>query len=246
MSAEKRLIRVTVILAFVAVLTIFFLFAHNKTHAQKSHVGTGRDWPIYGGGPESTRYSSLKQINRINVRNLKVAWTFDSKDAYPGSEMQCNPLVINGVLYATTPKANVVALNAATGELIWRFDPHQGRKVLGKIRNRGVTYWSDGRRARIFVAVRQYLYSLDAKSGKPVASFGAAGRVDLRENLRPGEKEMISISTPGIIYKDLLIVGSITGESLPTPPGDIRAYDVRTGKLRWTFHTIPRSGEFGS
>jgi quinoprotein glucose dehydrogenase len=245
MSAEKRLIRALVILAFISVLAIHNLFVHRSTLAQTSHAGAGKDWSIYGGVPESTRYSSLKQINRKNVRNLKVAWIFDSGDAYPGSEMQCNPLVVNGVLYATTPKVNVIALNAATGKLLWRFDPHQGRKVLGKIRNRGVTYWSDGKQERIFVAVRQYLYSLDAKSGEPVATFGASGRVDLRENLRPGEKELVSISTPGIIYKDLLIVGSITSETLPTPPGDIRAYDVMTGKLRWTFHTIPRPGEFG-
>jgi quinoprotein glucose dehydrogenase len=245
MLAKKRLIRVLVILAFISLLAIHNLFVHSSTHAQTSQAGAGKDWSIYGGGPESTRYSSLKQINRKNVRNLKVAWTFDSGDAYPGSEMQCNPLVVNGVLYATTPKVNVIALNAATGKLLWRFDPHQGRKVLGKLGNRGVTYWSDGKEERIFVAVRQYLYSLDAKSGKPVAAFGTSGRIDLRENLRPGEKEMISISTPGIIYKDLLIVGSITSETLPTPPGDIRAYDVITGKLRWIFHTIPRPGEFG-
>jgi quinoprotein glucose dehydrogenase len=113
------------------------------------------------------------------------------------------------------------------------------------MRNRGITYWSDGKQERIFATVRQYLYSLDAKTGKPVVSFGAEGRIDLRENLRPGEKEMISMTTPGIIYKDLLIVGSITSETLPTPPGDIRAYEVTTGKLRWAFHTIPRPGEFG-
>jgi quinoprotein glucose dehydrogenase len=244
MNADKRL-RVPVTLAFVFVLAILNLCVQTKTHALRYQVGAGKDWSVYGGGSESARYSKLNQINRENVRDLEVAWTFDSKDAYRGSEMQCNPLIVNGVLYATTPKVNVIALNAATGKLLWRFDPHQGRKVIGKIRNRGVSYWSDGKQGRIFVAVRQYLYSLDAKSGKPVPAFGAAGRVDLRENLRPGEKEMVSMSTPGIIYKDLLIVGSLTSESLPTPPGDIRAYDVRTGKLRWTFHTIPRPGEFG-
>jgi glucose dehydrogenase len=243
MSAGQRLNRILVILAFISLL--LNLLVHSSTPGQTSQAGARKDWPTYGGGPESIRYSSLKQINRDNIRNLKVAWTFDSEDAYPGSEMQCNPLVVNGVLYATTPKANVIALNAATGKLLWRFDPHEGRKVLGKIRNRGVTYWSDEKQGRIFVAVRQYLYSLDAKSGKPVATFGSSGRVDLRENLRPGEKEMVSISTPGIIYKDLLIVGSITSETLPTPPGDIRAYDVKSGKLRWAFHTIPRPGEFG-
>ena len=243
--SAKRLTRITVTLTFSTLVTLN-LFGHsNITHAQRMQAAAGKDWPIYGGVAESTRYSSLNQINRENVTNLKVAWTFDSGDAYPGSEMQCNPLVVDGVLYATTPKVNVIALNAASGRLLWRFDPHQGRKVLAKMRNRGVTYWSDGKQSRIFAAVRQFLYSLDAKTGKPVAGFGVAGRIDLRDNLRPGAKEMVSISTPGIIYKDLLIVGSITSEALPTPPGDIRAYDVRTGKLRWAFHTIPRAGEFG-
>ena len=243
--SDRRRIRIPVTFIFISFLAILYLYPQSSIQAQRSGVGVVREWSVYGGGPESTRYSKLAQINRTNVSNLEVAWTFESGDAYPGSEMQCNPLIVNGVLYATTPKLNVIALNAATGKLLWRFDPHEGRKVLGKIRNRGVTYWSDGKQGRIFVAVRQHLYSLDANSGKPVHTFGNAGRIDLRENLRLGEKEAVSISTPGIIYKDLLIVGSITSESLPTPPGDIRAYDVRTGKLRWTFHTIPRPGEFG-
>ena len=113
MSAEKRLIRVLVILAFIPVPAILNLLVHSTTHAQTSRTGAGKDWSIYGGGPQSTRYSTLKQINRQNVRNLKVAWTFDSGDGYPGSEMQCNPIIVNGVLYATTPKVNVIALNAA-------------------------------------------------------------------------------------------------------------------------------------
>ncbi len=245
MNPKKRLIRVLLILAFISVVTPIIFFVQTSTQAQTSQAGAGKEWPIYLGGSENLLYSSLKQINRENVKNLKVAWTFDTQDAYQGSELQCNPLVINGVLYATTPKVNVIALNAETGKLLWRFDPHEGGKVLGKMRNRGLTYWSDGKEERIFVAVRQYLYCLNAKTGKPFASFGASGRLDLRENLRAGEKEMVSITTPGIIYKDLLIVGSITSEALPTPPGDIRAYEVRTGKLRWTFHTIPRPGQFG-
>jgi quinoprotein glucose dehydrogenase len=245
MNVKERTISVLVIVAFVALLTVFNSPIQNSARAQTSRVGAGKDWPVYGGAPEGTRYSSLRQINRQNVRNLKVAWTFDSGDAYPGSEMQCNPLVVSGVLYATTPKLKVIALDAATGELLWRFDPNEGRKVLGKMRNRGVTYWSDGKDERILVAAHQYLFSLDAKTGKPDRTFGSAGRIDLRENLRAGQKEMVSITTPGIIYKDLLIVGSITSETLPTPPGDIRAYEVRTGRLRWTFHTIPHPGEFG-
>jgi quinoprotein glucose dehydrogenase len=207
------------------------------------------DWAAYAGGPESVRYSGLTEITRENVKQLQVAWTFETGDAYPGSELQCNPLIIDGVLYATTPKVNVIALDAATGALRWRFDPHQGRKVLGKMRNRGLNYWSDAQHQdqRLFVAVRQFLYALDAKTGKPVPSFGAGGRIDLRDGLGSERepKEMVSLTTPGVIYKDLLIVGSIISETLPAAPGDIRAFDVRTGQLRWSFHTIPHPGEQG-
>jgi quinoprotein glucose dehydrogenase len=211
---------------------------------------TGRppvEWPVYGGGPESIRYSSLEQIDRENVKHLKVAWTFDASDGILGSELEVNPIVVNGVLYATTVSLNVIALDAATGELLWRFDPYNGRSVRGGGgRTRGVTYWGDGPDQRIFVAVQQFLYALDAKTGRPIGTFGNGGRIDLRDGLRAGEKLMVSLGTPGIVYKDLLIIGSRTAESLPTPPGDVRAYDVRTGALRWTFHTIPRPGELGS
>ncbi len=204
------------------------------------------DWPAYGGGPESVRYSSLTQINRDNVKDLRVAWTFDASDGVLGSELEVNPIVVHGVLYATTVSLNVVALNAATGEPLWRFDPFHGRTVRGGGgRTRGVTYWTDGRDERLFVGVHQFLYSLDAKTGRPVPTFGTNGRIDLRDGLRLGEKLMVDLATPGVVYKDLLIVGSRTAEALPTPPGDVRAYDARTGALRWTFHTIPRPGEFG-
>jgi quinoprotein glucose dehydrogenase len=201
-------------------------------------------WPSYGGGPDDIRYSTLTQIDRHNVASLKVAWTFDTGDAFPGSEFQCNPVVTGGVIYATTPKANVVALDAATGKLLWRFNPEPDAKSFVKTRNRGVATWSDGSRMRIFTAWRQYLYSLDARTGRPDPQFGDRGRIDLRDHLRE-PKDMLSLTTPGVVYKDLLITGSITAETLPTPPGDIRAFDVRTGALRWSFHTIPHPGEFG-
>jgi quinoprotein glucose dehydrogenase len=222
--------------------------------ATASRGASWNDWPVYAGGPDSVRYSGLTQITTANVTQLKVAWTFESGDAYPGSELQCNPLIIDGVLYATTPKVNVVALDAATGTLRWRFDPHDGRKVLGKLRNRGLTYWADaaGHDARLFVAVRQFLYAIDAHTGKPIPSFGTGGRIDLRDHLGrdpkdPAEqKDMVSLTTPGVVYKDLLIMGSLISETLPAAPGDIRAIDVRTGALRWSFHTIPHPGEFGA
>jgi quinoprotein glucose dehydrogenase len=204
------------------------------------------EWRVYGGGPESMRYSSLTQINRANVKHLKPAWTFDASDGVEGSELEVNPIVVNGMLYATTVSLNVVALDAATGSLVWRFDPYNGRKVRGGGgRTRGVTYWRDGLDERIFVGVHQFLYALDAKSGRPVSTFGAEGRIDMRDGLRLGENLMVDLGAPGIVYKDLIIVGSRTAESLPTPPGDVRAYDVRTGALRWTFHTVPRPGEPG-
>ena len=217
---------------------IFFAIASALTAAEVN-------WPVYGGGPEEIRYSPLKQIDTHNVTQLKVAWTFDTGDGFQGSEFQCNPLVIDGVLFATTPKVNVVAVDAGTGQLMWRFDADPNSHVMGKMRSRGLTYWSDGKQSRIFFTYRQYLMSLDAKTGKIDAAFGEQGKVDLRDNLGREPRNMVSMTTPGIIYHDLLIVGSIISETLPASPGDIRAYDVHSGKLRWIFHTIPHPGEYG-
>lgn len=200
---------------------------------------------MFGGGPENIHYSSLKQIHRGNVSQLKVAWTFDTGDAFPGSEMQCNPIVVGGLLYATTPKLRVIALDASTGELKWAFEPPLPVNRRGR-RNRGVAYWTDGKVARIFSAAGYQLYSIDAKTGRLDPNFGQGGIVDLREGLgRPPESLTVGSTTPGVVYKDLLIMPTLVSETLPAAPGDIRAYDVRTGKIRWTFHTIPRPGEFG-
>ena len=203
------------------------------------------EWPAYGGGPENTHYSPLAQINRDNVSRLQVAWSFDTGDAYSASEMECNPIVVDGVLYATSPKTNVVALNAATGKLLWRFDPNTGQKIVGKMRNRGVAYWSDGKDRRIFAAARTFLYALDAGTGRLVATFGDQGRIDLRDDLGREARSAVTMTSPAIVYKDLVIIGSAMGETLPAAPGDIRAYDARAGKLRWSFHTIPHPGELG-
>lgn len=204
------------------------------------------EWPTYGGTPENTHFSPLKQINRDNVKQLQVAWTYDTGDAFNGSEMQCNPVVVNGVLYGTSPKLRVFALDAATGKERWSFDPNALEKAPGRDRNRGVTYWDGNGEPRIYFGFRNWLYAVDAKTGQPVKSFGNDGRVDLREGLgRPAKALSVGLTTPGVVYKDLLIVGSLVSETLPAAPGDIRAYDLRTGKLRWTFHTIPHPGEFG-
>ncbi|HEY7183960.1 MAG TPA: PQQ-binding-like beta-propeller repeat protein [Blastocatellia bacterium] len=204
------------------------------------------EWRAYGGGPENTHYSALRQITRENVKQLQVAWIYDAGDVFDGSEMECNPIVVGGALYATSPKLRVFALDAATGKELWSFDPNEGRRPAGKARNRGVTYWEGDGGGRIFFGFRNWIYALDARTGEPVKSFGAAGRIDLREGLgRPPQELSVGLTSPGVIYKGLLIVGSVVSETLPAAPGHIRAYDVRTGELRWTFHTIPQPGEFG-
>lgn len=200
------------------------------------------DWPAYHGSAAHTHYSTLDQIHAGNVQRLREAWRYDTGDAFKDSEMQCNPLVIGGVLFGTSPKLRVFALNAATGEELWSFDPFEGEPVRGKQRSRGLVYWN----GRIYAAARQWLWALDAKSGKPVPGFGKAGRIDLREGLgRPAEGLNVSISTPGAVYRDLLITGSIVPEGVPSAPGFIRAYHLRTGKLVWSFRTIPAPGDFG-
>jgi quinoprotein glucose dehydrogenase len=224
----------------------FFLFtacAFAQTRPAASSSAHG--WEMFGGGPENTHYSSLKQINRSNVSKLKLAWTYDTGDVFQGSEMQCNPIVVGGVLYATTPKLRLIALDAATGQLKWSFDPPLPASRRGR-RNRGVSHWTDGKSARIFFSAGNQLYSLDAKTGRLDDGFGKAGIVDLREGLgRPAESLTVSSTTPGVVYKDLLILPTLVSEGLPSAPGDIRAFDVRTGKIRWTFHTIPHPSEFG-
>jgi quinoprotein glucose dehydrogenase len=199
-----------------------------------------KEWPAYGGTAEGIRYSPLKQINRSNVSRLRVVWTYDTQDG-PGAS-QTQPIVVDGVLYGVTPRHKVIALDAATGVLRWRFD--SGIAARGP--NRGVSFWSSGSDRRIFAGVENFVYALDAATGKPVASFGQDGRIDLREGLgREPARQSILLTSPGIVYRDLLIVGGRTPEALPAPPGDVRAYDVRTGKLRWSFHTIPRPGQTG-
>ncbi len=200
------------------------------------------DWPIYGGNSDNTRYSTLSQITPANVKQLTVAWTYQTHDEFPGSEMQSNPIVVDGVLFATTPKMRVIALDAATGRELWSFNPNLANAKTGRFRHRGVTVHDD----RLLFTYRNWLWALDKRTGLPIRTFGDSGRVDLRKGLdRPIDGVSISASTPGVVFEDLYIIGSTVSESLPSSPGDIRAFDVKTGALRWSFHTIPHPGEFG-
>jgi quinoprotein glucose dehydrogenase len=217
-----------------ALLILLAVDSHAQTKAPKQ-----QDWPVYGGSLENTHYSTLKQINRKNAKNLKVAWTYDTGEK---GVLQTSPIVVDGVLYGISPTQKIFALDAATGKLLWKF----ASGVEGTQPDRGLAYWSSGNDKRILIGVMNFLYALAAATGKPIPAFGENGRVDLRNDLgREADVQSIVLSSPGVIYKDLIIVGGRNPETLPAPPGDIRAYDVRTGKLRWSFHTIPHPGEFG-
>jgi quinoprotein glucose dehydrogenase len=196
-------------------------------------------WASYGGSTDQTRYSSLTQIDRSNVAQLAVAWTYDTGET---GGLQTQPIVVDGVLFGYTPTHKAFALEAATGKPLWTFDS----QIAGRGPNRGLMYWASGNDRRVFAAIDQYLYALDAANGEPIASFGRAGRIDLREGLgRDPATQSVRLTSPGVIFKDTLIVGGRTAEQLPASPGDIRAYDVRTGALKWSFHTIPHPGEPG-
>ncbi|HMF77201.1 MAG TPA: PQQ-binding-like beta-propeller repeat protein [Bryobacteraceae bacterium] len=203
-----------------------------------------RSWKQVGGGSENIHYSALDQINTKNVTTLRIAWKFESNDAYPESDIQCNPIIIDGVMFVTTPKLRVAAVDAGSGKQIWSFDGLHATRAPHP--NRGLTYWSDGKQSRIFVTLGHELLALDAKTGILDPKFGEQGKVDMRAAFNPPLGDMsLSVTSPGVIYQDLIILGSSLPETLPAAPGDIRAYNVRTGKLAWSFHTIPRPGEFG-
>ena len=210
--------------------------------------GEGYDrWEVYGGGPEQRRYSRLDQIHTGNVDQLELAWTYETGDEYPGSQIQCNPLVIDGLLYGSSPNGRIFAVDAATGEEVWsRRLEVDGVLYEGRTSNRGLMHWRRGEDSRIYAAMLHMLYALDAGTGQPVSGFGDGGAIDLRQDLQDWSTELaVGLNTPGVVYGDLLIVGSIVSESLPSAPGYIRAFDAVTGELRWKFHTIPHPGEPG-
>jgi glucose dehydrogenase len=211
-----------------------------------SNSGPGQDgassaanWSIIGGTPGNSHYSSLKQINCSNVAKLGIAWKFDTGQS---GGLETTPIIVDGVLYAFTPTQQVIALDAGIGKLLWKFDS----SIRGTAPDRGIAYWTDGKEKRLLAGVMNFVYALNPATGNAITGFGKNGRIDLRENLgRDPELQSVALTSPGVIYKDLLIVGGRNPETLPAPPGDIRAYDVRSGALRWSFHTIPHPGEFG-
>lgn len=225
---------------FAASLAVIAVLASSCISAEPDHAGLQKqnDWPAYGGAL-ADRYSTLDQINCDNVGSLQQAWRYDTG---PGG-LQTTPLIVGDTLFGVTPKQEVFALNAATGQPVWTYapEPRGGQPV------RGLSYWSDKGSARLFTSNGAFLTAVDPGTGKPIAEFGKNGSVDMRENLnRDPTKVAAYLTTPGVVFQDLIIVGFRTAETAPAAPGAVRAYDVRTGALRWTFNLIPRPGEFGN
>lgn len=205
-----------------------------------------REWTVYRGDKKSNQYAGLAQINAANVHRLQPAWEYHTGDPN-GPSMYSNPIIVDGLMYFTTPRLDAVALDACTGAEVWKFvssEHNPGKKVF-RGRSRGVTYWEGGG-GRIFHFVHNRVYALNARTGALIKEFGHSGFIDLRQNLSVDPaKASIEVTTPGIVFKDFLIVTSRVPEEYNSTPGDVRAYDAATGEFRWIFHTIPHKGEFG-
>lgn len=203
-------------------------------------------WDSYLGDSGRSHYSLLDQINKGNVQKLEVAWTYHAGQQGKGNDtyLQANPLIVGDILYGIAPGLKVFAVNAANGTKLWEFNPYEGtdRSTF----TRGLAFWEDEEEQRILFSADQYLYALDAGTGKLIREFGENGRVNLSEGLGRNIKDLTyRYNTPGTVYKDLIIMGALNSERLPAAPGHIRAFDIRTGKQEWIFHTIPQPDEFG-
>ncbi len=234
---------------FWPVLQSFYSFGcHDK---QPAEFG---GWPMAHGNSYSNKYSTLTDIDTSNVQQLAVAWEYHTGDADTSahSQIQCNPIMVDGVVYGTSPMLKVFALDAATGQPKWTFSPYDsidedknGHFNLNN--NRGVTYWSDGSDKRIFYTAGPYLHSINAETGKLDTAFGTRGKVDLHDGLEMEKVQdlFVTSTSPPTIYKDLLLIGTRVSEGMDAAPGDIRAYNVKTGQRIWSFHSIPHPGEPG-
>ena len=200
------------------------------------------EWREYHGGPDRNHYSTLDQIDTSNVTQLEKAWEYHTGDS--SAQMQTNPIIVHGVLYATTASQEVFALRAATGDEIWRFRLSGDAQWFNK--SRGVVYWEDGNDRRILFTSGSFLYALDAENGQLITDFGDSGRVDLHEGLGPtAQQRFVASPTPGTVFKRSIIMPLHLSESAGGAPGYIQCFDIVTGKLKWVFRTMPRPGEFG-
>ena len=217
-------------------VAISFLFACQQTAPE----GAGADWAHYLGHPTSNQYSTLDQINRDNVDRMEMAWTYNTGDS---AMYQTNNLIVDGRLFTATPHSRVIVLDAAKGQHLWTFDPATVYDSLADGDQRGMMYWHNGVQGRILTTKGNRMFALDAATGELITSFGEEGSIHLGEGMDVPGKPNVSLNTPGHIYRDMFIIGANVGEDVP---GAVRAFDIRTGKRKWIFHTLPRPGEFGS
>jgi quinoprotein glucose dehydrogenase len=243
MLNHKRFLSVGSV-AVAAALGAAVLFGVSAWSGPDDDGQSHKTWSTYLGNPDASHYTALTQIDRSNVDKLEVAWTYDS-----GNERayEFNPIVVGNVMYVIAQHSDIVALDAATGKQIWIHHPNSMGQRLEV--HRGINYWQskDGSERRLFIPFDNHLEAIDATTGELIKSFGEGGSIDLKMGLGRDPKSMYQIQagTPGQVFENLIIVGSETGEDYGSPPGDIRAYDVRTGRMVWIFHTIPHPGEFG-
>ncbi|HEY2347878.1 MAG TPA: PQQ-binding-like beta-propeller repeat protein [Puia sp.] len=235
----------------VVQLTVVLYFFSSCKFSDEKNKPADEDWPVYGGNKSGNRHSPLNQVNLKNVKQLKVAWIYQSEPASADktirSEMECQPIVVNGILYGVSPQLKVFALNASDGKKIWGFDPFKNSdpKITT---SRGLVYWENGSDKRILFSAGSNLYAINAQTGEPVTAFGTQGKTDLHQGLCDqynAENLYVAATSPGIVYKNTLIIGSAVSEGGDAAPGYVRAFDITTGKLKWVFHTIPQPGEPG-
>ena len=240
----KQRLGILLVRFFAIALILFSLVVTVRVRAQEEKEKSPHStWSTYLGNADSSHYSSLTQINLSNVDKLQVAWKYEEgvDRAY-----EFSPIVVGSTMYVMARKTSVVALDAATGKELWIY--HSKYAPAWEM-HRGINFWQskDGSDQRLFIPIASHLEAINAKTGELITSFGTDGRVDLMQGLGRDFKTISQIqsATPGVVYGDLLILGSSTGEEYGSPPGDIRAYDVRTGKMVWIFHTVPHPGEPG-
>ncbi len=204
--------------------------------AEQNH----KTWMDYGGGPDSSHFVELDQINKSNVNRLQIVWNYPTGDNH---SYLFNPVIVDNVMYVLARNSSLVALDAGTGKEIWIHENLPG------LTTRGIAYWEskDRKERRLIFTINNYLEEIDARTGKSILTFGNRGLVNLKEGLGrdPRTVSRIQSDTPGRVFEDLIMLGSSTGEGYLSPPGDLRAYNVITGKMVWIFHTVPHPGEFG-
>ncbi|MDQ3537151.1 MAG: PQQ-binding-like beta-propeller repeat protein [Bacteroidota bacterium] len=226
---------------FLPVVAFVLLTGSLGMYLWPSSTNREKEWPEYLGGPDRNHYSTLDQINTSNVTQLKVAWEYHTKDS---GQIQCNPIMVDGILYGMTAFTQPFAINAASGKELWSKRDTAGANSLST--SRGLSYWENGKDKRILYTNDSWLYAVEAQTGKSILSFGDKGRTSLKAGLGPTAKDKFVISnTPGTIYNDLIIMPLRVSEGPDAALGYIQAFNIKTGKLAWVFKTIPEPGEFG-